>query len=103
MAQRDCKSMSPMQALLRLNCCDWSWQIVAQPSPNSGEKNTTWKKSFWESSKEIMAMTTATNTLQPVLERGWRRGFGNLFRTENNLRWGKNRWILSALIWLAIL
>lgn len=48
-------------------------------------------------------MATANNTLQPVFERGWRRGFGNLFRTENNLRWGKNRWILSALIWLAIL
>ena len=48
-------------------------------------------------------MTTANNTLQPVLERGWRQGFGNLFRNENNLRWGKNRWILSALIWLAIL
>lgn len=48
-------------------------------------------------------MTTANNTLQPVLERGWRRGFGNLFRNENTLRWGRNRWILSALIWLAIL
>jgi ABC-2 type transport system permease protein len=48
-------------------------------------------------------MTTANNTLQPVLEHGWRRGFGNLFRNENNLRWGKNRWILSALIWVAIL
>jgi len=48
-------------------------------------------------------MTTANNTLKPVLERGWRRGFGNLFRSENSLRWGKNRWILSALIWLAIL
>ena len=48
-------------------------------------------------------MTTANNTLQPVLERGWRRGFGNLFRSENSLRWGRNRWVLSALIWLAIL
>jgi ABC-2 type transport system permease protein len=48
-------------------------------------------------------MTTANNTLQPVLERGWRRGFGNLFRSENNLRWGRNRWIVSSLIWLAIL
>jgi ABC-2 type transport system permease protein len=48
-------------------------------------------------------MVTANSTLQPVVERGWRRGFGNLFRNENNLRWGKNRWILSALIWLAIL
>jgi len=48
-------------------------------------------------------MTTINNTLQPVLERGWRRGFANLFRNENNLRWGRNRWILSALIWLVIL
>ena len=48
-------------------------------------------------------MTTANNTLLPVAERGWRRGFGNLFRSENGLRWGRNRWILSALIWLAIL
>ena len=48
-------------------------------------------------------MTTVNNALQPVLERGWRRGFSNLFRTENNLRWGKKRWILTALIWLVIL
>ena len=48
-------------------------------------------------------MTTINNTLQPVLERGWRRGFANLFRNENNLRWGRNRWILSALVWLVIL
>jgi len=48
-------------------------------------------------------MTTANNTLLPVAERGWRRGFGNLFRSENSLRWGKYRWIVSALIWLAIL
>ena len=48
-------------------------------------------------------MTTANNTMLPVLERGWRRGFGNLFHNENNLRWGRNRWILPALIWLAIL
>jgi ABC-2 type transport system permease protein len=48
-------------------------------------------------------MTTANNALLPVAERGWRRGFGNLFRSENSRRWGKKRWILSALIWLAIL
>jgi len=48
-------------------------------------------------------MTTANNILQPVLERGWRRGFSNLLRNENSLRWGRNRWILSALIWLGIL
>jgi ABC-2 type transport system permease protein len=48
-------------------------------------------------------MTTANNTLRSVAERGWRRGFGNLFRNENNLRWGRNRWIVSALTWLVIL
>ena len=48
-------------------------------------------------------MATANNALQPVLARGWRRGFSNLFRSENSLRWGKNRWILTALIWLVIL
>jgi ABC-2 type transport system permease protein len=48
-------------------------------------------------------MTTPNNTFQPVLAQGWRRGFSNLFRNENNLRWGRNRWMLSALIWLAIL
>ena len=48
-------------------------------------------------------MTTTNNTLRPVLEQGWRRGFANLLRNENSLRWGRNRWVLSALIWLAIL
>ena len=48
-------------------------------------------------------MTTANHMLQPVAESGWRRGLSNLFRNENNLRWGRNRWILSALIWLGIL
>jgi len=48
-------------------------------------------------------MATTNNVLQPVLESGWRRGLGNLFRNETSLRWGKNRWILSALIWLVIL
>jgi ABC-2 type transport system permease protein len=48
-------------------------------------------------------MTTANNTLLPVAERGWRRGFDNLFRNENHLRWGRSRWLVPALIWLAIL
>ena len=48
-------------------------------------------------------MTTATNTLVPIAGRSWLRGFGNLFRNENNLRWGRYRWILSVLIWLVIL
>ena len=48
-------------------------------------------------------MATGNSTLLPVTEKGWRRGFGNLFRSENSLRWGKNRWIMSALIWLVVL
>src|SRR5215216_5787836 len=48
-------------------------------------------------------MTTTNSALLPLAERGWRQGFGNLFRNENNLRWGRNRWIISALIWLAVL
>jgi ABC-2 type transport system permease protein len=48
-------------------------------------------------------MTTTNSALLPLPERGWQRGFGNLFRNENNLRWGRNRWIISALIWLAVL
>jgi len=48
-------------------------------------------------------MATTNSTLLPVAEKGWRRGFGNLFRSENSLRWGKNRWIMSALIWLVVL
>ena len=48
-------------------------------------------------------MTTATSMLQPVVEPGWRRGFRNLFRNENDLRWGRRRWLAPALIWIAIL
>ena len=48
-------------------------------------------------------MTTANSMLQPVVEPGWRRGFHNLFRNENDLRWGRRRWLAPALIWIAIL
>lgn len=48
-------------------------------------------------------MTTAYSTLSPVVERGWQRGFRNLFRNENNLSWGRRRWLPAALTWIAIL
>ena len=48
-------------------------------------------------------MATADSTLSPVVERGWQRGFRNLFRNENNLRWGGKRWLPAALTWIAIL
>jgi ABC-2 type transport system permease protein len=48
-------------------------------------------------------MATANSTLSRVVERGWRRGFGNLFRNENNLRWGQRRWLAPAITWIAIL
>ena len=48
-------------------------------------------------------MAIANNSLLPVMKRGWRRGFRNLFRNENNLRWGGRRWVTAALTWIAIL
>jgi ABC-2 type transport system permease protein len=48
-------------------------------------------------------MQAQTDSLQPVRELGWRSGFGNLFRKENSMRWGGRRWIIPALIWMAII
>ena len=48
-------------------------------------------------------MTVKIDSLHPVMERGWRSGFGNLLWKENNLRWGGRRWIVPTLIWLAII
>jgi ABC-2 type transport system permease protein len=48
-------------------------------------------------------MSAQIETLQTVRERGWRSGFGNLLRKENNMRWGGRRWIIPALIWMAII
>lgn len=45
----------------------------------------------------------STHTLQPVDERGWRMGFGNLIRKENGLWWATRTWWVQALIWLLIL
>jgi ABC-2 type transport system permease protein len=52
---------------------------------------------------EINLMTLTNNTLQTVRAQGWQRGFGNLLEKENTLHWGGRRWIVPALVWLAIL
>lgn len=41
-------------------------------------------------------------TLQPVVEHGWRSGLANLLRKENNLWWGTQRWWQVGLLWLVI-
>jgi ABC-2 type transport system permease protein len=48
-------------------------------------------------------MQAQTDSLQPVRELGWRSGFGNLLHKENSMRWGGRRWIIPALIWMAII
>jgi ABC-2 type transport system permease protein len=48
-------------------------------------------------------MSAQTDSLQPARELGWRSGFGNLLRKENSMRWGGRRWIIPALVWMAIL
>ncbi len=42
-------------------------------------------------------------TLQPVQERGWLTGFGNLLRRENASWWRTRTWWVHAIIWLAII
>jgi len=44
----------------------------------------------------------STTVLQPVKERGWRRGFANLLRKENGEWWHTSRWWVQSLIWLLI-
>ena len=41
--------------------------------------------------------------LQPVEERGWRRGLANLLRKENGEWWHTRRWWLQSLLWLLII
>jgi ABC-2 type transport system permease protein len=47
-------------------------------------------------------MSAQIDSLQPVHELGWRSGFGNLLHKENGMRWGGRRWIIPALVWIAI-
>ena len=46
---------------------------------------------------------TATSTLIPVKERGWRMGFANLLRNENLEWWGSRRWLVQAGLWMLVL
>jgi ABC-2 type transport system permease protein len=46
---------------------------------------------------------SSNSILQPVTARGWRAGFGNLFRKENRDWWGTRSWLVQAIIWTAIL
>lgn len=46
---------------------------------------------------------TATSTLVPVKEHGWRMGFANLLRNENRELWGTRRWLKQAGLWLLII
>ena len=39
---------------------------------------------------------------QMLDEQGWRRGFNNLLRRENNAWWRTRRWWISILIWLVL-
>ncbi|MEP7358165.1 MAG: hypothetical protein ABI847_13050, partial [Anaerolineales bacterium] len=48
-------------------------------------------------------MAISTSPLHPLIERGWPRGFRNLLRKENSLRWGGLRWLWPALVWVVIL
>jgi ABC-2 type transport system permease protein len=48
-------------------------------------------------------MSVQINSLQPARELGWRSGFVNLLRKENGMRWGGRRWIVPALVWIAII
>ena len=41
--------------------------------------------------------------LQAVEESGWRRGFANLFRKENDRWWRTSRWMLQTVLWLVVL
>lgn len=43
------------------------------------------------------------NQLQPNQETGWRRGFKQLLRRENNGWWKSRRWIVQTLIYLFVL
>lgn len=45
----------------------------------------------------------SNSVLQPVTVRGWRAGFGNIFRKENRDWWGTKAWLVQAIIWTAIL
>jgi ABC-2 type transport system permease protein len=45
----------------------------------------------------------SNSVLYPVTARGWRAGFGNIFRKENRDWWGTRSWLVQAIIWTLIL
>lgn len=45
---------------------------------------------------------STNSTFQMVNEQGWRRGFSNLLRHENDAWWRSRRWWINILIWLVI-
>ncbi len=45
---------------------------------------------------------SSENSLQLVVEHGWRSGFANLLRKENSLWWGTRKWWVQTLVWLVI-
>jgi ABC-2 type transport system permease protein len=45
----------------------------------------------------------SNSVLHPVTARGWRAGFGNIFRKENRDWWGTRSWLVQAIIWTVIL
>jgi ABC-2 type transport system permease protein len=45
---------------------------------------------------------SANASFQMVNEQGWRRGFANLLRRENNAWWRTRRWWISILIWMVL-
>ena len=47
-------------------------------------------------------MSTST-PLQTLNESGWRIGFANFLRKENQEWWGNRRWLFQAILWILIL
>jgi ABC-2 type transport system permease protein len=46
---------------------------------------------------------SATSTLLPVREAGWRSGFANLLSKETGAWWRTRSWLIQTIIWVAIL
>ena len=46
---------------------------------------------------------TSMQTLQSVIEHGWRQGLANLMRKENGQWWHTRRWWMQSLLWLLVI
>jgi ABC-2 type transport system permease protein len=51
----------------------------------------------------IQETVTGERPLQPVTDKGWRRGFANLFSKELGQWWGTRQWWVQIVIWVFIL